>query len=154
MASRSLTADARRSLPGAYRGIDTLPFDVFERLKAAYYIANVNNAAATRLQNGKIRAVLSALDQWVVWTQGEGPRILPNPYSDREEANNKMSISRDGSRLLVARLRCDGGYDEIEKYNFPRGRFSSSCKPVESVIAALYDVDTGHQIWEVRATIH
>ena len=142
--------DAKRGLV-----LDTLPFDVFERLRDAYYIANVNNAAVTRLQNGKMRAVLSALDQWVVWTQGEPPQIMPSPYSDREEADDKMSISRDGSHLLVARLRCDGGYDEIKKYNsdFPRGRFSTPCKPVETVIAALFDIDTGHQIWEVRAVV-
>jgi hypothetical protein len=132
--------------------LDTLPFDVFERLKDAYYIANVNNAAATRLKNGKVRAVLSALDQWVVWTQGEPPRILPNPYSDPQEGSNKMSISRDGSRLLLARIHCDAGgvgYDS----NLQRGHSSPPCKPVESVIAALYDLDTGRQLWDVRATV-
>ena len=55
--------DAKRGLV-----LDTLPFDIFEGLKDAYYIANVTNAAATRLQNGKVRALLSALDQWAVWT--------------------------------------------------------------------------------------
>jgi hypothetical protein len=138
----------------AKRGVvlDTLPFDAFERLKDANYIANVNNAAATRLQNGKVRAVLSALDQWVVWTQGEPPRILSNPYSDPQEGNNKMAISRDGSRLLLARLHCDAGgvgYDS----NLQRGHSSPPCKPVESVIAALYDLDTGRQLWDVRATV-
>ncbi len=138
----------------AKRGVvlDTLPFDAFERLKDANYIANVNNAAATRLQNGKVRAVLSALDQWVVWTQGEPPRILSNPYSGPQEGNNKMAISRDGSRLLLARLHCDAGgvgYDS----NLQRGHSSPPCKPVESVIAALYDLDTGRQLWDVRATV-
>ncbi|GLH81022.1 hypothetical protein SSBR45G_59310 [Bradyrhizobium sp. SSBR45G] len=138
----------------AKRGVvlDTLPFDVFERLKDAYYIANVNNAAVTRLHDGRMRAVLSALDQWVTWTQGEPPRILPSPYPDREEANNKMSISPDGSRLLVARLRCDEGYDETEKHS-SRSRFWPPCKPVETVIAALFDADTGHRVWEVRGTV-
>lgn len=134
--------------------LDTLPFDVFERLKDAYYIANVNNAAATRLRNGKVRALLSALNQWVVWTQGEPPRILPSPYSDPQERNNKMAISRDGSRLLIARLRCDGGYDEIKEPNLRRRYFWPPCKPVEGVIAALYDLDTGRQLWDVRATVN
>lgn len=142
----------------AKRGVvlDTLPFDVFERLKDAYYIANVNNAAATRLQNGKVRVVLSALDQWVVWTQGEPPRILPNPYPDPQEGNNKMTISRDGSRLLVARLHCDGGrlgYDDIRQYNVQRGHVSPPCKPVQGIIAALFDLDTGRQLWDVRVTV-
>jgi hypothetical protein len=140
----------------AKRGVilDTLPFDVFEGLKDAYYIANVNNAAATRLQNGKVRAVVSALDHWVVWTQGESPRILPKPYSGRQESNNKMAISRDGSRLLVVRLHCDAGGVEYDN-DLQRGQHSSRprCKPVESIIAALYDLDTGRQLWNVRATV-
>lgn len=111
---------------------------VFEGLKDAYYIANVNNAAVTRLQNGKLRALVSALDQWVVWTQGEPPRILPNPYPDPQESNKKIAISRDGSRLLVARLRCDAGtVDETrarrlwisEHYEPPASRSKASSRP-------------------------
>ncbi|QOG17726.1 MULTISPECIES: hypothetical protein [Bradyrhizobium] len=135
--------------------LDTLPFDVFKGLKDAYYIANVNNAAVTRLQNGKLRALLSALDQWVVWTQGEPPHILASPYPDRGERHNKMVISRDGSRLLVARLRCDAGTVDVETGPpFRRRPLSPACKPVESVVAALYDLDTGHQLWDVRATVN
>lgn len=28
------------------------------------------------------------------------------------------------------------------------------CKPVESVIAALHDLETGRQLWDVRATVY
>jgi hypothetical protein len=140
----------------AKRGVilDTLPFDVFEQLEDAFYvtIGNLNNAAVTRLENGKMRAVLSGLHRWVVWTQGEPPRILPNPYPV-EERDNKMAISRDGTRLLVARLRCDGGYDEIEESNLQRRPPIPPCKPVEGVIAALYDLDTGRRLWDVRETV-
>ena len=133
--------------------LDTLPFDVFVGLRDAYYITNVDNAAATRLQNGKVRALLSALDQWVVWTQGEPPRILPNPYP--QERHNKLAISRDGSNLLVARLHCDGGYDETREHDgmLERAPMWPPCKPVESVIAALHDLETGRRLWEVRATV-
>jgi hypothetical protein len=142
----------------AKRGVvlDTLPFDIFEGLKDAYYIANVTNAAATRLQNGKVRALLSALNQWVVWTQGEPPRMLPNPYSDPHERHDKMAISRDGSRLLVARLHCDGGYDDVREHDgvLQRRPMQPPCKPVESVIAALHDLETGRQLWDVRAIVY
>jgi hypothetical protein len=142
----------------AKRGVvlDTLPFDFFPRLKNAYYIANVNNAAVTRLENGKVRALLSALDEWAVWTQGETPRKLANPYPARQESHNKMTISRDGSRLLVARLHCDGGYGNVRQGDgiAQRRPVPPSCKPVESVIAALHDLETGRKIWDIRAIVH
>jgi hypothetical protein len=67
------------------------------RLKAIskeHYITNLDNAAATRLQNGKVRAVLLPLSQWAVWTQGEPPRMLLSPYSERKERHNKSDIAR------------------------------------------------------------
>lgn len=141
----------------AKRGVvlDTLPFDIFPNLRDAYYIANLHNAAATRLQNGKVHAVLSALNQWVVWTQGERPRMLVNPYSAPAEATNKIAMSRDGSRLLLARLQCDGGYEDArqDRGELQRSAIPPRCKPAESVVAALYDLLTGHQLWEIRATV-
>ena len=72
--------DAKRSAV-----LDAVPFDVFPGFKGAYYIRNVYNAAVTKRPNGKMRAVVNALDQWLVWTQGETPRLLPSPYPDRTE---------------------------------------------------------------------
>ncbi|NOJ48831.1 hypothetical protein [Bradyrhizobium archetypum] len=142
--------DARRGTV-----LDTLPFDVFRAISKEHYIANLDNAAATRLQNGKVRAVLLALNQWAVWTQGERPRILLSPYSDPKERHNKIAISRDGSRLLVARQHCDGGYEDVSEPDALRRRPTTPpCKPVESVIAALHDLETGRQLWDVRATVH
>jgi hypothetical protein len=143
--------DAKRGMV-----LDTLPFDVFKALSGAHYIANLDNAAATRLQNGKVRAVLMALNQWAVWTQGEPPRMLLNSYPVPKERHNKIAISPDGSRLLVARLHCDGGYDDIRKDDviLQRRPMQPPCKPVESVIAALHDLETGRQLWDVRATVY
>lgn len=140
--------DAKRGMV-----LDTLPFDVFKAISKEHYVANLDNAAATRLQNGKVRAVLLALNQWAVWTQGEPPRMLLSPYSDPKERHNKIAISRDGSRLLVARHHCDGGYEDV-KHDALRRPTTPPCKPVESVIAALHDLETGRQLWEVRATVH
>ena len=141
----------------AKRGVvlDTLPFEVFKAISKEHYIANLDNAAATRLQNGKVRAVLLALNQWAMWTQGEPPRMFLSPYSDPKERHNKIAISRDGSRLLVTRQHCDGGYEDVKEDDALRRRPTSPpCKPVESIIAALHDLETGRKLWEVRATVH
>ncbi|HYS86930.1 MAG TPA: hypothetical protein VEN78_18285 [Bradyrhizobium sp.] len=53
------------------------------------------------LQNGKVRVLLSTCHQRTVWTQGEAPRVLADhPYAG--ERHNKMTISLDESRILVA----------------------------------------------------
>ena len=71
--------------------------------------------------------------------------MLPNPYSDPHERHDKMAISRDGSRLLVARLHCDGGYEDVPEHDgvLQRRPVQPRCKPVESVIAALHDLEQG-----------
>jgi hypothetical protein len=133
----------------AQRGLllDALPFDAIEPLRklvqgAAPY-ALVKNAAATTLPDGRVRVLLS-VGQWIVWTQGEAPRILPDPYAG--ESHSRMVLSPDGSRILVGRmLRTDGGFC---------GRVGGCLpgRPVEGVLAALHDLKTGREIWALRAT--
>lgn len=134
----------------AKRGIvlDILAFDAIEilrnRARGASPNALVNNAAVTTLSNGKIRALLG-VRQWVVWTQGEAPRILADPYAD--ERHNRMVMSPDGSSVLVGRLlRTAGGMC---------GR-TGGCTPgtpVEGILAALHSLETGQLIWSIRATV-
>jgi hypothetical protein len=135
--------DARRG-----RVLDSLPFDALDSLRgrprgAAAY-ARVSNAAATALPDGRARALLS-VGSWVVWTQAESPRVLPDPYPG--ERHSRMALSPDGSRVLASRLlRTDGG-GCIE----PRvGCFPGS--PVEGVLAALHELETGRVLWTIRAT--
>jgi hypothetical protein len=134
--------DARRGLV-----LDSLPFEAIESLRgrprgAAAY-ARVENATAAALPDGRVRALLSVAS-WVVWTQGETPRVLPDPYPG--EAHSRMVLSPDGSRVLVSRLhRTNGGYC-IE----PRGCFPG--RPVEGVLAALRELATGRELWTIRAT--
>ncbi len=138
--------DARRGIV-----LDSLPFDALEPLRtrnrqAAQY-ALVRNAAATALPDGRVRTLLS-VGQWVVWTQGEAPRLLPDPYLG--EFHNRMVLSPDGSRLLVGRLlRTDGGMCGFS------GRMGG-CRPgrpVEGVLAALHDLGSGRELWSIRATV-
>jgi hypothetical protein len=138
--------------------LDTLAFAAIAGLRDAFNIANVHNAAATRLPNGKLRAVVSAHDRWAVWTQGQSPRMLRNPYIGDPpipafDIFNKMSISPDGSRLLVTRSTCDGGYEDPPPDRGGHWGMPSRCKPVESVIAALHDLSTGRALWTIRAII-
>ena len=64
----------------------------------------------------------------------------------------KMTISLDGSRILVGRRACDDGFDVSDGVRQRRSAAWDKCKPVESVIAALHDLETGRQIWSIRAT--
>ena len=137
------------ALVDAQRGLvlDGLPFETIPTLRgrprgAAAY-ARVDNAAAAVLPDGRVRVLLS-VGSWVVWTQGEMPRILPDPYLG--ELSPRMVLSPDGSRVLVSRLhRTNGGYC-IE----PRGCFPG--RPVAGVLAALHDLETGRELWTIRAT--
>jgi hypothetical protein len=135
--------DTRRGLV-----LGSLPFAAIETLKSrppgSPYYAFVRDGVATVLPDGRVRALLS-VGQWVVWTQGEAPRFLPDPYV--AEAHNRLAISADGSRLLVGRLlRTDGGMCE-------RLRGCTSGKPIEGVLAALHDLSDGRMLWSIRATV-
>jgi hypothetical protein len=134
--------DARRGLV-----LDTLPFDAVEPLRArtrgAAAYALVKNAAAATLPDGRVRVLLS-VGQWIVWTQGEAPRVLADPYAG--ESHSRMILSPDGSRVLVGRmLRTEGGICH-------RVGGCTSGHPVKGVLAALHDLATGRTIWTLRAT--
>jgi hypothetical protein len=127
--------------------LDTLPFAAIEplepRLQGSAYV-KVRDAAATKLPDGRVRVLLS-VGQWVVWTQGELPRVMADPYvADR---HNQMALSSDGTRVLVGRmLRTEGGMC---------GR-TGGCRPgtpVEGILAALHDLATGQLLWSIRATV-
>jgi WD40 repeat protein len=129
------------------RVLDSLPFDAIESLRArrrgAASWAHVRNATATVLRDGKVRVLLS-VGQWVLWTQGEAPRTIPDAYAG--ERFIRMALSPDGSRVLAGRLlRTAGGIC----------RSLQGCSPgdpVEGVLAALHDLDTGRALWSIRAT--
>ncbi|HXO84891.1 MAG TPA: hypothetical protein VN803_05130 [Gemmatimonadales bacterium] len=135
----------------AQRGVvlDTLPFSMVDSLenrnRAFSPFLRVRDAAAT-LHEGKVRALIDiGFDEWLVWTQGGSLRVLANPYG--REMHNRMAISPDGARVLVGRfLRTDGGWCST-----PGG--CRPGQPVEGVLAALHDIDTGALVWSIRATV-
>lgn len=143
----------------AKRGVvlDTLPFKAIDAYKRTGppYIPNLNDAAVTKLRNGKVRALLSTFREWTVWTQGDAPRGLVDPYPE-QSYGNRLAISPDGSRVLVGRqLVCEAGSAGIDDAQQRRTAFwNDKCKAVESDIAALHDLETGRQIWSIRATVN
>jgi hypothetical protein len=130
------------------RVLDTLPFAAVEPLRerprgTPPYVL-VQNAAATALPDRRVRALLS-VRQWVVWTQGETPRTMPDPYAD--EIGRRMVLSPDGSRVLVGRLlRTEGSVCYRAYYGCVPGR------AVEGILAAVHDLGTGRALWTIRAT--
>lgn len=131
------------------RVLDTLSFETIvslrdKLLRIPPYIL-VKNVAATVLPDGHVRALLS-VGEWIVWTQHQAPRTLPDPYAG--EAHQRMVLSPDGSSVLIGRLlRTDGG----------RCGRTGGCKPgrpVEGILAALHDLETGKPVWTIRATVN
>lgn len=136
--------DARRGLV-----LDTLPFDAIEGLQESRRHKNsrggfVRNTVATIIPDGRVRALLSVPGQWVLWTQGEAPRTLPQPGR-----GGAMALSPDGSNVLVFHGLSTKGAVIYER---PRGGYIPG-NPVTGALAALYDLGTGEARWTIQATI-
>jgi hypothetical protein len=136
----------------AGRGVvlDTLPFAAIEALKdrarGISPSAAIRNAAATKLPNGKVRTLLS-VGQWVVWTEGQPPITMADPYA--ADFDNHIVISPDGSRVLVGRLLRTEGAVICER----QPDCSKAGRPVEGILAAMHDLENGRLIWSIRATV-
>lgn len=130
--------------------LDTLPFHVIPRL----HTGALNNAVATTLPDGRIRAIVATFGRWLVWTQDESPIVLKSPYPYPGDVPHGLTISPDGSHLLVTRQRCDAGHADTDRPTRGFAALNPSCKPVDSVIATLHDAVTGERRWELRATVY
>jgi hypothetical protein len=129
---------------------DTLAFTTIEALKdrteGASPQALIKNATATTLPNGKVRTLLD-IGPWVVWTEGQAPVTITNPYA--ADFDGHVVISPDGSQLLVTRLLRTEGQVICEHRNCN----GAAGRPVEGVLAALHDLEDGHLIWSIHATV-
>jgi hypothetical protein len=111
--------------------------------------------AATTMPDGRMRlfAVMSARknrdpDQWVqtwlVWTEGESPRLLPQPYA--EQHHSRYGLSPDGATVLAVLPLGPG---------MMCGRIGG-CQvtgpPVEGPLVVAHDLATGAVLWTLRAT--
>jgi hypothetical protein len=142
--------DPTFAIVDAQRGLarDVLKFSDIEVLKNRNSGLSpgvfVRDAVATKLPDGRVRVLLS-VGQWVVWTEGETPRILPDPHVG--EFHNRWAISPDGSRLLIGHLlRTAGGICQRV----------GGCEPgrsVNGILAELRDLQSGQLLWSIRATV-
>jgi len=128
----------------------------------------ISGATAALLSDGRIRAVVqfsrwtetprTAAGQegepirhsgsWLVWTQGEAPRIRPTPYPG--DHHNPLALSPDGSKLLVVRpLQPDGV--QVHCRIPCRGPPPPPPTPVDGSVAELIDVASGRVLWRVSA---
>jgi len=136
-----------------------------ERVRAE--IAMASGATATILRDGRIRAVLQFgrwgerpagtppdrerivhPGMWLVWTQGQAPRIWPAPFPD--DRHNPLALSPDGSKLLVVRpLQPDGVQTDCR---IPcRRPPPPPPTPVSGPVAELIDIASRRVLWRVPA---
>ena len=124
--------------------LDTLPFDTAWQDHQLNALKNtVNQAGAAVLAEGGVRLLLRVGLQWVVWTQGHRPKVLPAPYP-RETTN--LALSPDGSRILIGRHLRTNGWVHI------RGQGTIPGEPNEGILVAMFDIGTGEELWSIRAT--
>jgi hypothetical protein len=111
--------------------------------------------AATTMPDGRMRlfAVMSARksrdpDQWVqtwlVWTEGESPRLLPQPYAQLHHA--RYGLSPDGATLLAVLPLGPGMMCSRI------GGCQVTGPPVEGPLVVAHDLATGAVLWTLRAT--
>ncbi len=93
----------------------------------------------TVLQDGRMRVVIPRQD-WIVWTQGETPRVVRNPHETRGFA----ALTPDGTAVLMTNMIRANGVICEHNPNCP------APTPVEGVWSALYDLESGRARWEMR----
>ncbi|HEV7658644.1 MAG TPA: hypothetical protein VGO55_02240 [Allosphingosinicella sp.] len=131
------------------RILDTLPIARLRPASAGAFAGPshwIRRAVAVVLPDGRLRAVLATSD-WQLWTQGEQPRRVRNPYPD--DRSYDMALAPGGNHVLVARaLRTEG---TICYEHDPRGCVPG--RPVEGVLVAFHDARTGAARWTIRARV-
>jgi len=111
----------------------------------------IKNAAMTVLPDGRVRVLLSFLqfNECVLWTQNEKPRLMQHPYMHLRDI--QLTLSPDGEKLMVFQnLRTDGAMIEEEHFG---GRGYIPGKSVSGLLASLYDLNTGKELWNIVARI-
>jgi hypothetical protein len=122
------------AIPGVTPRRDGSDYGVFHRA-----------AAVIVRPDGKLRAVVQVVrGPWVILDQGRAPRLAPIPAGPA--ATGGVALSADGRRVLIAPyLQASGMICEHDP-NCPKPT------PVEGRFAALYDLETGERLWQLRAT--
>lgn len=112
------------------------------KLKDFFYAEQVK---AAELGDGRLR-VLMNLRRWVLWTEGEEPRLVP----DLPQAS-AAAMSGDGKTILMIRPDLsDQANSEIRIFCEENGDDNEPCyeyRPGEGTWASLHEVETGRLLW-------
>jgi len=130
------------------RVLTTIPFDtipgVTPRRDGSDYAIFSGPVSVILLPNGKLRALVKvARGPWVILDQDRPPRVAPIP--DGLTRGGGVALSADGERVLVTPSLQASGIICEHNPNCPKPT------PVEGQFAALYDLETGKRLWELRA---
>lgn len=126
------------------RVIDSVPFNTFASLDLTANAVpgmRIQDVSAVRLADGRLRALLR-VQKWVLWTQGEPPQVLPDPYAGRQVA---LTLTPDGGSVLV----------DLPLLTKTSCGLMSPCKigpPVTGPVLALHDLTDGRRLWLRNAT--
>jgi hypothetical protein len=100
--------------------------------------------AVTVRPDGKLRALVRlARGPWVILDQGKPPRVAPIP---KAVGFAGVALSADGARVLVTPDLQPSGPICEHNPNCP------AATPVEGAFAAMYDLESGKRLWELRGT--
>lgn len=153
--------------------LDDLRVDQLSALRARVQAHGVmlQGATATVLPDGRVRAVVQFgpwaerpadaqpgqnwepirhPGTWLVWTQGDRPRIWASPFP--ADHANPAALSPDGSKLLVVRTLQANGVNVQCRIPCPHLQRPPPT-PVTGPIAELLDVRTGRSIWRLNARV-
>ncbi len=135
----------------AVRGqvLATIPFDtipgVTPRREGSDHVLFHRSAAVIVRPDGLLRAVVQTTrGSWVILDQDRPPRLAPIPQGQAPMGD--VALSADGRRLLVTPFLQAFGVICERNPNCPKPT------PVEGQFAAVYDLETGKRLWELRAT--
>lgn len=154
--SRPADPNAAFAIVDAARGLilDSLPIsDMVEVIQKKPSLNNlaIKRVTTTILPNGRVRVLFSilGLNEWVLWTQNERPRLLKHPYMDLSDI--QLTLSPDGEKVLVFQnLRT---YGAVIEEIWAGGRGYVPGKPVSGLLVSLYDFNTSKELWKIFAKV-
>jgi hypothetical protein len=121
------------------RVVDSIPWQRMSALRGGGRPDwRANRLLGTVLDDGRMRVVVPGAG-WVVWTQGEAPRVVPSPYETGASA-----LTPEGRAVLTTGM--------INAFGASCEHYESCPEPipVEGVWAALQDLESGRTLWEMR----
>ncbi len=160
--------DPTFAIVDAARGVVLDSFSIskiFGKTEPDMKLAREMDYTMRKLPDGRVKIIISVYrysntiseKKWIVWTQGEKPQLLDNPYSELGGTYAKIyiTLTPDGTGVLVSQLlRTKGAIiREIGSKDYAKYSGYTAGKPVEGILAVLYDLDTSKERWRIEARV-